>query len=206
MKKSALAILFLPLIASAQTVVEKPVNIIYGNQVIHARHQVVLASPDDVTIIPAKKNKPTTEKPNVVVSPDGNSRSYLEENAIAAKEKAIYDEVNRRTEEAPFTVLFTGHIPDAIQEKRLRMMPEVGIFGDQLSKLNKNEQKRVEENEASQGIKPDLGDFSAISPNGSVKSDAKTDPSEAKGRAVKDDGASPSKMTQEAKLEKLIGG
>lgn len=206
MKKSALAVLFLPLIASAQTVVEKSVNIIYGNQVIHARHQVVLASPDDVTVIPAKKNKLTMERPNVVVSPDGSSRSYLEENAIAAKEKAIYDEVNRRTEEAPFTVLFTGHVPDTIQEKRLRMMPEVGIFGDQLSKLNKSEQQTVEDNEVSQGIKPDLGDFSAISPNGSVQPDVKIDTSEAKGQALKDDGASPSKMTQEAKLEKLIGG
>ncbi|WOD06929.1 hypothetical protein [Marinomonas sp. GJ51-6] len=61
-----------------------------------------------------------------MIAADGSGSLYLENNNTAKREQEIYDEVNRRTEEAPFTVLFTGNIPEKIQEKRLRMMPEIG--------------------------------------------------------------------------------
>ncbi|SBS31464.1 hypothetical protein MSP8887_01965 [Marinomonas spartinae] len=183
-----------------------PVNIIYGNKIIHAQHQVVLDSPNKVDVIPVEKSKPSVKEPNVVVSPDGSSRAYLEENAVAAKENKIYNEINRRTEEAPFTVLFTGHIPEAIQEKRLRMMPEIGIFGDQLNKLSEDEKQSVKTAEKSQGINPDSGEFSAISPNGVGKSiDGKAPADKVEKQPAPTD-VVPSKKTQEEKLNQLIGG
>ncbi|REG84212.1 hypothetical protein [Marinomonas pollencensis] len=188
MKKLAGFVLVLPFVAQAQTVEIQPVDIIYGNQVIHGRHQVVLSSPDKVAVIPADKSKVSLLGPNVVVSATGADRSYLEEQAIAKREKAIYDEVNKRTEEAPFTVLFTGHIPDDIQEKRLRMMPEIGVFGEQLNKLEESQS----DSSSAQDVMPDSGDFSEIKPNSPNSS--------ATNNAV-----APN-ASQEAKLEKLIGG
>ncbi|MBJ7554260.1 hypothetical protein [Marinomonas spartinae] len=209
MKSIVWAVLFLPLTVCAQRVVEEPVNIIYGDKIIHAQHQVVLDSPNEVDVIPVEKSKPTVKEPTVVVSPDGSSRAYIEENAIAAKDNEIYNEINRRTEEAPFTVLFTGHIPEAIQEKRLRMMPEVGIFGDQLNKLNADEKQSVKAAEKSQGIKPDAGEFSAISPDDGGKSmggSASADKAEKQPASTDDGATTPSKKTQEEKLNQLIGG
>ena len=158
MKKIVGVTCLLPLMVAAQTVEIQPVDIIYGNQVVSGRHQVVLNSPGEVAI-----------------------RSYFEQKVIAAREQAIYDEVNKRTQEAPFTVLFTGHIPDDIQEKRLRMMPEIGVFGEQLNKLEKTDAAKV--------IAPDSGEFSEIKPGATVPVSS----SEASG-------------SQEDKLEKLIGG
>lgn len=130
-------------------------------------------------MIPAEKAKMTLG-PNVVVTADGKGMSYLEENAIAEREQAIYDEVNKRTEEAPFTVLFTGNIPEDIQAKRLRMMPEIGIFGDQARVDDVPEDK----------VKPDVGDFSPIG----------------KGVTPAVNGAKGAPATDQEKLEKLIGG
>jgi hypothetical protein len=163
----------------AQTIERQSVDIIYGNQVIHTQHQIVVSSREEVAVIPAEKTKMTLG-PNVVITADGKSMSYLEENAIAEREQAIYDEVNRRTEEAPFTVLFTGNIPEDIQAKRLRMMPEIGIFGDQA---------KTEEVSANK-VEPDVGDFSAIG----------------KGVAPAASGAKGAPATDQEKLEKLIGG
>ncbi|MEP3349330.1 MAG: hypothetical protein ABJN96_05145 [Marinomonas sp.] len=116
-------------VVSAQTIERKPVDIIYGNQLIRSEHQVVLSSPDAVSVIPVEQVEQTLG-PNVVIAADGSELSYLEENDIAKREQEIYDEVNRRTEEAPFTVLFTGNIPEKIQERRLRMMPEIGVVNE----------------------------------------------------------------------------
>ncbi len=52
----------------------------------------------------------------------GSHYSYIDEDAVSEREKKISDEVNQHTKNAPFTVLFTGHVPKAIQEKRLCML------------------------------------------------------------------------------------
>lgn len=179
MKYSIGLFFVLPLCANAQTIERQPVDIIYGNQVIRAQHQVVISSQAEVAVIPAEKAK-TTLGPNIVITADGKGMSYLEENAIAEREQAIYDEVNKRTEEAPFTVLFTGNIPEDIEAKRLRMMPEIGIFGDQA----KAEGASVEK------VQPDVGDFSPIG----------------KGVVPAASGAKEAPATEQEKLEKLIGG
>ncbi len=185
--KKIIGVAFLyPLMTFAQTVEIQPVDIIYGNQVIHGRHQVVLNSPDKVAIIPAEQKKASPLGLNVVVTDTGDDRSYLERKTIAAREQAIYDEVNKRTKDAPFTVLFTGHIPDDIQEKRLRMMPEIGVFGDQLNKLDKAQGANT-----AQSNTLDTGEFSEVRPNNSGAT------STTKSKPV---------ATQEDKLEKLIGG
>lgn len=185
--KKIIGVAFLyPLMTFAQTVEIQPVDIIYGNQVIHGRHQVVLNSPDKVAIIPAEQKKASPLGLNVVVTDTGDDRSYLERKTIAAREQAIYDEVNKRTKDAPFTVLFTGHIPDDIQEKRLRMMPEIGVFGDQLNKLDK-----AQGTNTAQSNTLDTGEFSEVRPNNSGAT------STTKSKPV---------ATQEDKLEKLIGG
>lgn len=167
------------LCADAQTIERQPVDIIYGNQVIHTEHQVVVSSQEEVAVIPAEKAKMTLG-PNIVITADGKGLSYLEENAIAEREQAIYDEVNKRTEDAPFTVLFTGNIPEDIQAKRLRMMPEIGIFGDQVRADDTSEDK----------VQPDVGDFSPIG----------------KGVEPAANGAKGAPATDQEKLEKLIGG
>lgn len=205
MRKIVGIICFLPLTAVAQKVVIQPVDIIYGNQVIHSHHQVVLDSPEKVDIIPAQKQKPSLTAPNVVVTATGNDASYLENKAIAAREKAIYDEVNKRTQDAPFTVLFTGHIPDDIQEKRLRMLPEIGMFGDQLNKLEKNRGVSADstsQNDTSKGaIKPNAGDFTEVSPAGISGSH----PGSTSGTPASNNFPKPT-ATQQQKLDKLIGG
>jgi hypothetical protein len=127
----------MPFMASAQTIELKPVDIIYGNQMIRSEHQIVLSSPDAVSVIPVEQATKTLG-PNIVIATDGSRLSSLEENDIAAREQAIYDEVNKRTEEAPFTVLFTGNIPAKIQERRLRMMPEIGLVSDEPSGVENN--------------------------------------------------------------------
>ncbi|MEO9274842.1 hypothetical protein ABFY09_08255 [Marinomonas sp. 5E14-1] len=124
-------------VVSAQTIERKPVDVIYGNQLIRSEHQVVLSSPDAVSVIPAEQVEQTLG-PNFVIAADGSELSYLEENDIAKREQEIYDEVNRRTEEAPFTVLFTGNIPEKIQERRLRMMPEIGVVNESIPDSSSN--------------------------------------------------------------------
>ena len=184
MKQSFWMLCFVPLVAGAQTVERQPIDIIYGNQIIRTEHQVVVSSPEEVSVIPVDRSV-STLGPNVVIAADGKVSSYLEENDIAEREQAIYDEVNRRTEEAPFTVLFTGNIPDEIQEKRLRMMPEIGIFGDQVD---------PPDDISNHAIVPDVGDFS---PAGKGISPVRS------GSSMNNDERGKS---DEERLEQLIGG
>jgi len=134
----------------AQKVIVKDVDIIYGNEVVSGKHQIVTASPAAVAIVPAEKKKEFRLGPNVVVGAESNGRFYLEESEIAEREQKIYREVNRRTKDAPFTVLFTGNIPAEIQAKRLQLMPEIGVFGDQLDKINKDRAGSQPENNMEQ--------------------------------------------------------
>ncbi|WOD06928.1 hypothetical protein [Marinomonas sp. GJ51-6] len=46
-------------VVSAQTIERKPVDIIYGNQLIRSEHQVVLSSPDAVSVIPVEQVEQT---------------------------------------------------------------------------------------------------------------------------------------------------
>lgn len=134
-------VLLLTLMAScvhAQTVERRVVDIVYGDKVIRTTHQVVLDTELEVGVIRAEETKPEVAT-NVVITSSDTRLSYLEQNAAAMREQAIYDEVNRRTRDAPYTVLFTGHIPADIQKKRMAMMPEVGLFGDQKEKLLNNQ-------------------------------------------------------------------
>ncbi|MGR0278583.1 hypothetical protein ACUM5Y_05950 [Marinomonas dokdonensis] len=169
----------------AQTVEVQTVDIIYGDQIIRGRHQVVLSSPEEVTVIPVEQTAGPIIAPNVVVSASGQQLSYLEESRLAENEQAIYDEVNRRTEENPFTVLFTGRIPDEIQEKRVRMMSDVGVFADHL-----NEDKAKAE-EPVQTSAVDPGDFSEIAPATEVRQ-PETEQAD--------------QLSEEERLERLIGG
>ncbi|QUX96370.1 hypothetical protein C0J08_13620 [Marinomonas sp. CT5] len=181
---------FLPLSVIAQKVELQPVDIIYGNNVIRGKHQVVVDSKEQVAVIPVDKTK-SNIAPNIVITAEGKGMSYLEENAIAEREQAIYDEVNKRTEEAPFTVLFTGNIPEDIEAKRLRMMPEIGIFGDQVKG-----EKVSKENASLETAGPDVGDFSPIGKGVTPAANNET----------KANGAKAAPATDEDKLEKLIGG
>ena len=136
----------LPLAVNAQTIEIQPVDIIYGKQIIRTEHQVVVSSPDEVAIIPVEEVKGLG--PNIVIPADNSRRlSSFEENAIAEREQAIYEEVNKRTKEAPFTVLFTGNIPDVIQDRRLRMMPEIEL---------------IEDTNGGSLSAPDVGDFTPV--------------------------------------------
>ncbi|WP_417527871.1 hypothetical protein [Marinomonas shanghaiensis] len=186
MKYSIALLCAVSLVANAQTIERQPVDIIYGNQVIRTQHQVVVSSKEEVAVIPAEKAIGALG-PNVVITADGQGLSYLEENAIAEREQAIYDEVNKRTEEAPFTVLFTGTIPEEIQEKRLRMMPEIGIFGDQV-------EPKVQPED---GSAPNAGDFSPIGKG--VSSGQPNVPDQS-------NGAKSAPATDKERLEQLIGG
>ncbi len=143
----------MPLTVGAQTIERQPIDIIYGNQIIRTEHQVVVSSPEVVSVIPVERVK-TALGPNVVIAADGSSLSSFEENSIASREQAIFDEVNKRTEEAPFTVLFTGNIPEEIQERRLRMMPQIGVFRDQVG------------GDSADVVQPDVGDFSSVGKSG----------------------------------------
>lgn len=175
---------------NAQTIKIEPIEVLYGNQVYSGQHQVVISSREDVTIIPAEKPK-LNAIANMVVSANPSKLSYLEESVIAKREQEIYREVNRRTEESPFTVLFTGHIPEEIQQRRLSMMPEIGIFGDQKDKLEKDQAELHGEDTASAAE----GEFSEVLPGNRVmpggSAEAPTDQPE---------------LTNEQKLEQLIGG
>ncbi|BFM48866.1 hypothetical protein [Marinomonas sp. THO17] len=176
MKPVNLALCFFSSLCLAQTVERQPVEIIYGNQVIRAEHQVVLSSKEEVAVIPVDSAR-EEYKPNLVISPDASGLTYLEENAISEREQAIYDEVNKRTKEAPFTVLFTGNVPEEIEERRLRMMPEIGL-------LNESGENITEE------IQPDVGDFAPIG----------------QGAIPLPSGGGESLKAKERKLEALIGG
>lgn len=131
-----LALLSFSTTLMAQNVELRSVDIVYGDKVIRGQHQVVVSSPAEVVIVPPEKKRKLGPGPILVISNSRDKPSYLDESEFTRREEEIYSEVNRRTEDAPFTVLFTGHIPDDIQQKRMQMMPEVGIFGDQLDKLN----------------------------------------------------------------------
>lgn len=140
------------LFVDAQTIERQSIDIIYGNQVIHTEHQVVLNSQKEVSVIPVEQSVSTLGS-NVVITADRTPFSYLEEDHVAEREQVIYDEVNRRTEEAPFTVLFTGNIPDEIQERRLRMMPKIDVSGDHVDPLSKV---------SNDATTPDVGVFSPV--------------------------------------------
>lgn len=185
-------------VINAQTIERQPVDIIYGDQVIHSQHQVVVSSGGEVAVIPAEKST-LALGPNLVISSDGKTLPYLEQDKIAAREQAIYDEVNKRTEESPFTVLFTGNIPDDIQEKRLRMMPEIGVFADEVRSdgyplSNGSLVSESDDAASSTQILPEEGDFSPIGKGAiPIQSAAPAEPE----AAIE---------TNEEKLEKLIGG
>ncbi|MFT2111880.1 hypothetical protein [Marinomonas sp. 2405UD68-3] len=136
--------------AFPQKVIVRDVDVIYGSEVVSGKHQIVIASPPEVSIVPAEKKKEFTLGPNVVVGSKTNGRFYLEESEIAEREQKIYREVNRRTKDAPFTVLFTGNIPAEIQAKRLQLMPEIGVFGNQLDKINKDRAANQTEEKAAE--------------------------------------------------------
>lgn len=181
--------------AWSQTITQEPVEVLYGNRVYSGTHQVVNNTPDNVTVIPAEQPKHNVLA-NMVVSANPSQLSYLEESNIAKREQEIYSEVNRRTDEAPFTVLFTGHIPEEIQQRRLSMMPEVGIFGDQLEKL--------EADQAEINGNPDEGEFTEVIPGNRVMGEASLDGSPvAPNQEAAPEGES---LSNEEKLERLIGG
>lgn len=168
---------FVSSVSLAQTIERQPVEIIYGNQVIRAEHQVVLSSKEEVSVIPVDQAREEYQ-PNLVISPGASGLTYLEENAISQREQAIYDEVNQRTKDAPFTVLFTGNVPEEIEERRLRMMPEIGLLNDRGDAVS------VEE------VKPDVGDFAPIG----------------QGTAPIPSGGGETLKAKQKKLEALIGG
>lgn len=172
--------------AFSQEIQVRDVDVIYGNEVIRGKHQIVFSSPPEVGIVPAEKKKEFTLGPNVIIGSKENSRSYLEMSAIAEREQEIYREVNRRTEEAPFTVLFTGNIPAEIQAKRLQLMPEVGVFGDQLDKLEKDQAANQKDQLKDDGFIPE--NIPGVQVFGTGEADAQNESSD------------------EAMLEKLIGG
>lgn len=190
MKKYLFCSLFLSGWAFAQTVEIQAVDIIYGDQVIRGQHQVVLSSPEEVTVIPVEKDLQPAGAPNVVVSASGQQLSYLEESRLADNEQAIYEEVNRRTEENPFTVLFTGRIPDEIQEKRVRMMSDVGVFAEHL----REDETQASEPQQTSAIDP--GDFSEISPDAPHESAPTPEVAP----------QSLPQLSEEERLERLIGG
>ncbi|SBS26208.1 hypothetical protein MAQ5080_00455 [Marinomonas aquimarina] len=179
----------------AQTIRVEPVEVMYGDQIFSGQHQVVLSSPEDVTIIPAQQPK-NSILANMVVSANPSKLSYLEESAIAKREQEIYREVNQRTKDSPFTVLFTGHIPEEIQQKRLSMMPEIGIFGDQKEKLEEDQAELYPEENASL----DEGEFTEVVPGNRVQ------PSDAAPQAPESEPVNQAELTNEQKLEQLIGG
>lgn len=179
----------MPLLVHAQTIELQSVDIIYGNQIIRSQHQVVLSSPEDVAVIPAER-APLALGPNIVITSDG-SMPYLEEGNIAQREQVIFDEVNKRTDEAPFTVLFTGKIPADIEEKRIRMMPTIGIFADQPIIGNvPSSVSLLSETAPVELVKPDAEGFAPVG----------TD------LAPNVEGAKQAPVTNEDKLEALIGG
>lgn len=179
---------------NAQTIQIEPVEVQYGDQLYIGQHQVVISSPEDVTIIPPEQPK-LDHIANMVVSASPNKLSYIEESAIAKREQEIYQEVTRRTEESPFTVLFTGHIPDEIQQRRLSMMPEIGIFGDQREKLDKDQADlHGEETQTA-----DAGEFSEVMPGERIQPSAKNEGSI-------EEPSNQAELTNEQKLEQLIGG
>lgn len=180
--------------AIAQTVSVETVDVLYGNKVYRGQHQVVRSSPEEVAIIPAEKPQPDTTI-NMVVSASANKSSYLEESALAKREQEIYDEVNRRTRDALFTVLFTGNIPEEIQQRRLNMMPEVGIFGDQLDKLNADQQALNPE----ESVEPSEGEFTEVTPGNRVFGEPAP-------QVAPESPPNQAEMTDEQKLEQLIGG
>jgi hypothetical protein len=153
---------------------------------------------------------------NVVITANDERLSYLELNEAAMREQSIYDEVNRRTEDAPYTVLFTGHIPAEIQKKRMAMMPEVGLFGDQKDKLLQNQGDITQEigfpTQESNGL--DTGDFSNMSPQQPGSQNARNSVDSeldsfinGKGRSeVQEDSAPQVEQSNDDMLEKLIGG
>ena len=174
-------LVIMPMLANGQTIELRPVDIIYGNQIIRSQHQVVVSSKGEVNVIPVEKVAALT-KPNVVISSTGSQLSYLEEGAAAKREQAIYDEVNKRTEEAPFTVLFAGNIPAEIEERRLRLMPEMGIFG------NQNQSEAVQQGSE----RASAGDFAPV---GNVAAPISNE-----------EESESAPLSDEERLERLIGG
>ncbi|TBR45086.1 hypothetical protein CBF23_000890 [Marinomonas agarivorans] len=144
----------------AQTVEERLVDIVYGDKVIRGTYQVVIDDEYEADVIPFDQQDVENKIPsNVVISSGDEQLSYIETQKLAEREAEIYSEVNRRTENAPYTILFAGRIPEHIQKERMKMMPEVGIFGQQRAKLNNN-QGDLEVSSPNTGI--DAGEFLPI--------------------------------------------
>ena len=215
MYKSAVLIALISSGLFAQTIERRVVDIVYVDKVIRTTHQVVLDTELEVGVIRAEETKPEVAQ-NVVITANDERLSYLELNEAAMREQSIYDEVNRRTEDAPYTVLFTGHIPAEIQKKRMAMMPEVGLFGDQKDKLLQNQGDITQEigfpTQESNGL--DTGDFSNMSPQQPGSQNARNSVDSeldsfinGKGRSeVQEDSAPQVEQSNDDMLEKLIGG
>lgn len=155
----------------AQTVEERLVDIVYGDEVIRGTYQVVIDDEYDADVIHYDQQDLENKIPsNVVINSGSGKLSYIETEALAEREAEIYDEVNRRTKNAPYTILFAGRIPEHIQKERMKMMPEVGIFGQQKAKLDNNQGNL----ELTEDTDVDVGEFLPIK-TGS----GKTDPSKA---------------------------
>ncbi|MDB4837658.1 hypothetical protein OAH87_04240 [Marinomonas sp.] len=120
-------LLMTPFAVVGQTVELRGIDIYYGNEVIRTQHQVVESSSESVSIIPVEKDVPKLDQ-NIVLGGNG-SVSYVEEGRIAEREQAIYEEVNQRTKDSPFTVLFTGNVPQEIEERRMRIASDFGLGG-----------------------------------------------------------------------------
>lgn len=159
----------------AQTIERRVVDIVYGDKVIRTTHQVVLDSELEVGVIRAEETKPEIAS-NMVITASDSRLSYLEQSTAAMREQEIYNEVNRRTRDAPYTVLFTGHIPDDIQKKRMAMMPEVGLFGDQKEKLLNNQGDIMQEIglPTNESDALNAGNFSSMDPAGEQSARNKT--------------------------------
>jgi len=171
MNKSWIMLAFISATSSAQTVEERLVDIVYGEEIIRGTYQVVIDDEYDAHVIPYDRNDLESKIPtNVVISSGRNKLSYIEAETLAEREAEIYEEVNRRTENAPYTILFAGRIPDHIQKERMKMMPEVGIFGTQLKKLDDNQGDLEMKVDHPDTQTPDLGEFLPIEAGGGSQS------------------------------------
>lgn len=159
-------LLLVPTALSAQTIEERTVDVVYGDQIIRGTHQVVIDE-YDAHVIPYDADDLENDIPkNVVISSDSKTLSRIEESNLAEREAEIYAEVNRRMDDAPYTILFAGRIPPEIQKERLKALPEVGIFGRQLNKLENNQGDLEMTSDQPNTETPDLGEFMPIQAGG----------------------------------------
>lgn len=220
MRKPVLLIALVSSSVFSQTIERRVVDIVYGDKVIRTTHQVVLDTELEVGVIRAEETKPEVAT-NVVITANDERLSYLETNKAAIREQEIYREVNRRTRDAPYTVLFSGYIPPEIQKKRMAMMPEVGLFGNQKDKLLQNQGDITQEIGLPTTKEDNLnaGQFSSMSDKEQSARNNQTAPAQSdtdaglnnfiNGSGASDgvdQGSSGAESSNDEMLEKLIGG